>query len=56
VKSPSQKPQLDKFKDAARKLETDDDEARFDEKLKRVAKATPSGPVLKAQKTKAEGQ
>ncbi len=33
--------QLDKFKAAARELETDDDEARFDEKLKRVAKPKP---------------
>ena len=32
------KSQFDKFKEAARALETDDDEARFNEKLKRVAK------------------
>ena len=31
--------QIDKFKDAARKLETDESEQHFDEKLKRVAKA-----------------
>lgn len=30
--------QVDKFKQAARELETDDDEARFDEKLRRIAK------------------
>lgn len=30
--------QLDKFKAAARELETDDDEDRFNEKLKAVAK------------------
>ncbi|MDP2119653.1 MAG: hypothetical protein Q8K28_07115 [Hoeflea sp.] len=37
--------QIDKFKEAARELETDDDEARFDEKLKRLAK--PSLPKPK---------
>jgi hypothetical protein len=31
------KPQIDKFRDAARELETDDDEVRFDERLKRLA-------------------
>jgi hypothetical protein len=33
--------QLDKFKEAARELETDDDEARFDERLKRIVKHRP---------------
>jgi hypothetical protein len=33
-----EKTQLDKFKEAARQIETDDDEARFNEKLKRMAK------------------
>ena len=33
------KSQLDRFKEAARELETDDDEKRFDEKLKKLAKA-----------------
>ncbi len=37
----SQKIQLDKFKEAARELECDEDEKRFDSKLKRVAKAKP---------------
>jgi hypothetical protein len=32
--------QLDRFKEAARQLECDDDEARFDAKLKKVAKAS----------------
>jgi hypothetical protein len=36
-----QKPQIDKFKEAAREVETDDSEAAFDEKLKRVAKVAP---------------
>ncbi len=38
--------QVDKFKQAARELETDDDEARFDEKLRRIAKP----PQKKEQK------
>lgn len=33
--------QLDKFKEAARDLETDDDEARFDERLKALVKHKP---------------
>ncbi len=44
------KSQLDKFREAARQLETDDDEARFDEKLKRVAKAKPEEKVEPAKK------
>lgn len=31
--------QIDKFRDAARQLETDEDEKRFDERLKRIAKS-----------------
>ncbi len=37
------KRQIDKFKELARELETDDDEARFDERLKKLAK-TPRAP------------
>lgn len=33
------KPQIDKFKEAARELETNEDEAAFDRALKKVAKA-----------------
>lgn len=33
--------QSDRFREAARALECDDDEARFDAKLKKVAKAKP---------------
>lgn len=33
------KSQLDKFKEAARELSADEDEARSDERLKKVAKA-----------------
>jgi hypothetical protein len=36
-----QKSQLDKFKEAARELETDDDEARFDERVKKLVKQKP---------------
>jgi hypothetical protein len=35
----SERSQIDKFRDAARELETDDDEAAFDERLRRLAKA-----------------
>lgn len=34
----SDRTQLERFKEAARELETDDDESRFDEKLKRLAR------------------
>lgn len=37
--NPSAKPQLDKFKEAARELECDEDEKRWDERLKKVAEA-----------------
>lgn len=33
--------QLDKFKDAARALECDDDDARFDERVKKLVKHKP---------------
>lgn len=36
---PKEKSQLERFKEAARELETDDDEGRFNEKLKKLAKA-----------------
>ena len=39
---PDEKPQLDKFKELARELEADEDEARWDERLKKVAKAKPA--------------
>lgn len=35
------KTQLDKFKEAARDLETDDDEARFDERTKKLVRQKP---------------
>ena len=36
------KTQLDKFKEAARELECDDDDKRFKERLGRIAKAKPA--------------
>lgn len=33
--------QLDKFKEAARDLETDDDETRFDERMRKIVKHKP---------------
>ncbi len=41
MSTPDPKTQIDKFREVARQLETDDDEARFNEKLKQVAKAKP---------------
>ena len=38
-----EKSQLDKFKDAARELECDDDEQRFKERLGKLVKARPDG-------------
>jgi len=38
----SQKSQLDKFKQAAREHEADEDEAHWDERLKRIAKTKPA--------------
>jgi hypothetical protein len=35
------KPQLDRFKEAARALGCDEDEAAFDEKLKAIARQKP---------------
>ena len=39
-----QKSQSDKFKDAAREAECDEDEARWTERLKKVAKQQPEKP------------
>jgi hypothetical protein len=38
---PKSKKQIDRFRETARDLETDEDEDAFDEALKRVAKAPP---------------
>jgi len=42
--SDTPKPQPDKFRDLARQLECDEDEAAFEEKVRRVAKAAPPKP------------
>jgi hypothetical protein len=41
VPAMSSKSQTDRFKQAARDLECDEDEARWDERLKKVAKQKP---------------
>ncbi len=38
----SDKTQLDKFKEAARELETDDDPKRFEDRLKKLVKQKPA--------------
>jgi hypothetical protein len=42
--------QLDKFKAAAKELETDDDEARFDERVKKLVKQKPAEKPAKEAK------
>ena len=44
VKPSPSKNQSAKFKDAARELGCDEDEAVFDERLRKIAKATPPPP------------
>tara|TARA_R110002096_G_C14412594_1_gene708394 strand:+ start:482 stop:631 length:150 start_codon:yes stop_codon:yes gene_type:complete len=39
--SNDKKSQLDRFKEAARELETDDDEVKFNEKLSKLVKPKP---------------
>ena len=50
---PTGKSQIQKFRDLARELETDDDDARFAETVKRLAK-TPreAKPTPRADKSK----
>lgn len=40
----SDKPQSEKFKEAAKEHEADEDECRWEERLKKVAKAKPGKP------------
>jgi hypothetical protein len=47
---PKEKPQIDRFKEAARQLEVDESEAAFDEKLKEIAKHKPKDEPLKQKK------
>jgi hypothetical protein len=42
--------QVQKFKQAARELETDDSEKRFNEKLGKIAKQKPVDPPRKSKK------
>jgi hypothetical protein len=44
------KKQIDRFKEAARQLGCDEDEARFDEKLKEIAKHNPKDEPPKPKK------
>lgn len=41
--------QTDKFRDLARELECDEDEARFEETVRKVAKAPKGEPESKAE-------
>lgn len=42
MKPNDQKPQSEKFKDAAREQGADEDEKRWEERLRKVAKAKPT--------------
>lgn len=42
LKKSNSKSQLEKFKEAARQLETDDDEERFEERLKQMVRQKPN--------------
>ena len=48
-KSPQAKSQMEKFRQAAEELETDDDEKRFDERLRYVAKRQEQNLKRKTQ-------
>jgi hypothetical protein len=48
------RPQLDKFRDLARELECDDDEAAFAARLRKVATA-PADPPVSKQPDRAKG-
>jgi hypothetical protein len=47
---PKSKSQVQKFREAARELETDDNEKRFNERLGKIAKQKPGAPVKKSKK------
>jgi hypothetical protein len=40
-RDPNEKPQIEKFREAARELACDDDEAAFEERLRQIMKAKP---------------
>jgi len=50
AKKDSNADQYERFKEAARQLETDDDETRFDERLGKIAKAPPPKEGVTAKK------
>jgi len=39
---PDEKPQIERFREAAQELGCDDDEAAFDEKLRQILRAKPA--------------
>ena len=52
-----EKPQIERFREAARELEYDDDEVAFDEKLRQIMKAKPVlQSALVKRKRRAEPQ
>jgi hypothetical protein len=46
--SKAEQPQIDKFRDLARELEADEDEAAFEEKVRKVAAKPPKADDHKA--------
>jgi hypothetical protein len=48
----AKKAQIEKFKQAARELETDDNEKRFNEKLGQIARQKPAGETKPQDKLK----
>jgi hypothetical protein len=49
---PAKKSQVQKFKEAARELEADESEKRFDERLGKIARQKPGRPEPKTSKPK----
>lgn len=47
MSDPPPKPQLDKFRELARELEADEDEARFEDRVRRIAPKVPQEPDKK---------
>jgi hypothetical protein len=41
LRDPNEKPQIEKFREAARELGCDDDESAFEERLRQIMKAKP---------------
>lgn len=54
-KAEAPKPQIDKFRELARELECDEDEAAFDERVKKLVKAKPK-PKPKAPDKPADAE